>query len=346
MSASFRAGFKPFDDGGIEITKWRAYNECYPAEKAFAPCVNIYAGHDLYYEVSCPVPSPRLCIEPIPQGVNFHVTNKKREPRTEETFVSPDDSTIPFANMTMITRRIIDQPKEWFIPMDCLKCWNYTDQRIMWSTYVKSIEKTVGFQFLNGPVRTVLEFGCGSGGFLGEMAVRGVTGICTAREVPNAKGSETYLPYLRTVAARGLIAMHVSITTHQPFLSNSFDFIHCSWVLAYVSPTPRMYSQIFIEWDRLLTPGGLIVQRGAWCKRKANPAMLKLFSYSRYLLETVLQWTILDWTIVEEASIGSRSTLSFIAKKPLQRISKDWSKDPFLLKSCTPCFKESSVVGK
>ena len=125
------------------------------------------------------------------------------------------------------------------IPMDCLWCWNYTYQTSLWSKYVDTIEKTVGFTFSKGPIRTVLEFGCGSGGFLGEMAVRGVQGICTAREVARSDGGESYLPYLRTVAARGLIAMHVSITSHQPFLSNSFDFIHCSWVLAYVSPTPR-----------------------------------------------------------------------------------------------------------
>ena len=29
----------------------------------------------------------------------------------------------------------------------------------------------------------------------------------------------------------------------------------------YLGADDRMYSQIFIEWDRLLTPGGLIVQR-------------------------------------------------------------------------------------
>ena len=74
--------------------------------------------------------------------------------------------------------------------------------------------------------------------------------------------------------------------------------------------------------------------------------MLEIFSYSRYLLETVLQWTILDWKVVEDASIGGRPTLSFIAKKPLQRAAKDWSQDSFLLKSCAPCFRESSIVGK
>ena len=211
----------------------------YKADKPFTSCLNVYAGHDIYFVKNCPIPAPRLCIEPIPEGVNFQVANNKRQIRTDEALIFPDDTTIPFVNMTRIKSRITEPPKEWYIPMDCLKCWNYTNQKLMWSTYIDVIEATAGFQFINGPVRNVLDFGCGSGGFLGEMAVRGVTGICTAREITNTKGSESFLPYLRTVAARGMIAMHVSITSHQPFISSSFNFIHCSWVLAYIPPTPR-----------------------------------------------------------------------------------------------------------
>eukprot|EP01036_Dinobryon_divergens_P032403 gene32403-41980_t len=230
--------------------------------------------------------------------------------------------------------------------MDCLWCWNYTYQSALWSKYVNTIEKTVGFTFSNGPVRTLLEFGCGSGGFLGEMAMRGVTGICTAKEIPNGDGSESYLPYLRTVAARGLLAMHLSVMSHQPFLSNSFDFIHCSWVLAYVTPTHRMYSQIFIEWDRLLTPGGLVVQQGAWCKHKSDEEMLQIFSYTKYLLEVVLQWTMIEWKVYNDKNVmNGKAVMNFIAKKPLSRVSKDWSAEPTLLKSCPACFKDSDHHG-
>lgn len=211
----------------------------FKAEKSFTPCKNIYAGHDIYFsQQSCPIPSPRLCIEPLPLN-KFVSINYAHDERKEVSLRAPDNELIPFANMTMITSRIRERPSDQRIPMDCLWCWNYTYQTELWSKYVDGIEKTVGIKFSNGPIRTMLEFGCGSGGFLGEMATRGIVGICTAREISNAEGSETYLPYLRTVAARGLIAMHISITSHQPFLSSSFDFIHCSWVLAYVPPTPR-----------------------------------------------------------------------------------------------------------
>ena len=224
-----------FNGAVVDECKITKYN----ADKPFTTCVNVYAGHDIYFEDNCPIPEPRLCIEPIPQGMKFQLVNKKRQTLTDKTFTWPDDSTIPFANMTMIKNRKNDRSKHSLVPRDCLECWDYAQTSKYWAMHVNSIEAAVGFKFSEGPVRTVLEFGCGSGGFLGEMAVRGVTGICTAREVTNKYGSETYLPYLRTVAARGLIAMHVSITSHQPFLSNSFDFIHCSWVLAYVPPTPK-----------------------------------------------------------------------------------------------------------
>jgi hypothetical protein len=211
----------------------------YKADKPFTPCVNLYAGHDLYFAQGCPTPGPRLCIEPIPGGVNFHTLNKVHQLRTDKALTSPDDSIIPFANMTRIKGRLTEKSPDLKFPMDCLWCWNYTYQSTMWSQYVDTIEKTVGYKFSNSPVRTLLEFGCGSGGFLGEMAVRGVTGICTAKEIPSGDGRERYLPYLRTVAARGLLAMHLSVMSHQTFLSNSFNFIHCSWVLAYVTPTER-----------------------------------------------------------------------------------------------------------
>eukprot|EP00597_Dinobryon_sp_UTEXLB2267_P005951 CAMPEP_0170079740 /NCGR_PEP_ID=MMETSP0019_2-20121128/16043_1 /TAXON_ID=98059 /ORGANISM="Dinobryon sp., Strain UTEXLB2267" /LENGTH=249 /DNA_ID=CAMNT_0010293343 /DNA_START=251 /DNA_END=1000 /DNA_ORIENTATION=- len=240
--------------------------------------------------------------------------------------------------MTMITNRISERPTSSEIPMDCLWCWNYTYQTALWSKYVDGIEHTVGFKFSNGPIRTMLEFGCGSGGFLGEMATRGVVGICTAREISNAAGTESYLPYLRTVAARGLIAMHVSITSHQPFLSNSFDFIHCSWVLAYVPPTPRMYAMVFLEWDRLLTPGGLVVQQGAWYKRKSNAEMVKLYDFSKYLIENVLKWKLIQWKVQEDRWLNNKSVMTFVAHKPTEREPKDWSTDPFLLAECPTCF--------
>lgn len=181
-----------------------------------------------------------------------------------------------------------------------------------------------------------MEFGCGSGGFLAEMFARGVMGICTAKDISKDQGATSQLPYLRTVAARGLLAMHISITDHQPFLSNTFNFIHCSWVLAYVEQSPEVYTSILIEWDRLLTPGGLVVQQGAWSPKKNAGDTEVLWEYVKYLLQNVLQWSMITWEV--EVKDGLGKVLNFMATKPLQReIIKDWSEDSIIREGCPNC---------
>lgn len=329
----------------ISSTECRQATAKYYSETAFTVCKNVLAGHDIYFVQNCPIRLPRLCIEPTPPGFSSIVTRKqdnssntnKNSLLHSTNLFQPEDGKIAFSNMTALRSRKYLQPEmRTGISMDCLKCWDYAEQKKLWSTYVDEIEALVGFSFSTGTVRTVFEFGCGSGGFMAEITSRGLTGICSARDIGTKDGSTSMVPYLRTVAARGLLAMHVSINNHQPFLSNSFQFIHCSWVLAYVNATPQVYSAIFIEWDRLLTPGGLVVMRGAWSKQISSAKLMTLWQYSKYLLETVLQWKLLLWKIKEESTLGP--VLSFTALTPLSREEKDWSSDAFLREGCPECF--------
>jgi len=321
----------------------------YYLEKSFSPCRNFMSGHNLYFTSECPINTPRLCIEPTPPGF-IPFQNQRTEKnaavavQSKRSYFDADDSRITFTNMTAVRNRINNRAPVsqslYSISMDCLKCWDYDKQRELWSKYVDNIEKIVGYSFLNGGIRTVLEFGCGTGGFLAEMASRGVNGVCTARDTPNEDGNLPELPYLGTVASRGLIGMHISITEHQPFVSNSFGFIHCSWVLAYVNAIPEVYAPIMLEWDRLLTPGGLVVVQGIWSKGKDNFYMTKLYTFTKYLLEKVLAWKLLTWEVTEQKRLGL--VLSFVALTPIQRDSIDWSSDKFLKEECPKCF----VVGR
>lgn len=95
---------------------------------------------------------------------------------------------------------------------------------------------------------------------------------------------------------------------------------------------------IFIEWDRLLVPGGLIVQRGAWANRKTNAEMAKLFEYAKYLMEKVLQWKVIDWKVAKDKYNKGKLTMSFTASKPQKRELKSWSQDTFLRQECPACF--------
>jgi len=301
------------------------------------------AGHDIYFAPNCPVNLPRNCIEPTPsEFTSFeskHVENTTSEGVTK-SFYDANDSRITYSNMTAVRERLHNRihvsKTGHAISMDCLKCWEFEKQKELWAKHVDNIERVAGFSFLSGRIRTVLEFGCGTGGFLAEMASRGVHGICTARDKPTEDGLYPELPYLGTVASRGLLAMHISITEHQPFISKSFGFIHCSWVLAYVDATAKVYSSIMLEWDRLLVPGGLVFVQGAWSKGKDNNYMTKLYAFTKYLLEKVLNWKILAWEVTEQKRLGL--VLSFTAMTPMHREIKDWSTDKFLLDECPKCF--------
>jgi len=98
---------------------------------------------------------------------------------------------------------------------------------------------------------------------------------------------------------------------------------------------------VFLEFDRLVTPGGLIVQQGSWSSRKSNSEMVKLFNFSKYLIEKVLMWKLLEWKVKEDRSLDKKSVMMFIALKPTEREPKDWSSDPFLLAECPACFSNT-----
>ena len=308
----------------------------YYKEKPFSTCTNLLAGHDIYFSSNCPVSTPRLCVEPTPEGFqSLNSSFGSEKSVTKPIHYYPNEKNIAFSNMTAVRDRINLHKQDSRVSLDCLKCWNYDAQKDLWAKYVNNIETVTGIKFLNNAnIRTVLEFGCGSGGFLAEMFARGVMGICSAKDISKDGGATSQLPYLRTVAARGLLAMHISITDHQPFLSNTFNFIHCSWVLAYVDQSPEVYTSILIEWDRLLTPGGLVVQQGAWSANK-SVNMDTLWTYVKYLLQTVLEWKMIKWEIVVKDDLGK--VLNFMATTPLQRANKNWSNDATIKSGCPNC---------
>lgn len=103
-----------------------------------------------------------------------------------------------------------------------------------------------------------------------------------------------------------------------------------------------MYSMVFMEWDRLLTPGGLIVQQGAWFKRKTNAEMIKLYDFSKYVIVNVLQWKLIQWKVADDPFLNGKSVMTFIAHKPTERVPKDWSNDPFLVAECPACFTSTT----
>jgi hypothetical protein len=142
----------------------------YYEEKSFSICRNFMAGHDLYFTPNCPINSPRNCIVPTPSD---YIPFEKQQIKSNasippRSFYSANDKRITFSNMTAVRERFHKitsiSSTGYAISMDCLKCWEYEKQQDLWSKYVDKIERVAGISFSDGGIRTVLEFGCGTGG--------------------------------------------------------------------------------------------------------------------------------------------------------------------------------------
>jgi SAM-dependent methyltransferase len=161
-----------------------------------------------------------------------------------------------------------------------------------------------GFKFANGPIRTVIDFGCGVGGFLAAVADRGVLGIGFARNWRK-------LPFLETAAARGVLAMHMDFRNHVPMVTGAVDMVHCSWLMNILS-TQDEIEAILMEWDRLVRPGGFIVQYGF---RNSDRGV---FESSLAIIRRTtrrMMWKQLHW----ETPTHTFTILVFIFQKPVQR---------------------------
>ena len=54
--------------------------------------------------------------------------------------------------------------------------------------------------------------------------------------------------------------------------------------------------------------------KGAWFKRKTNAEMMELFTYTKYLLEVVLQWKLIEWKVYEDKFLNNKAVMNFIGR--------------------------------
>jgi SAM-dependent methyltransferase len=185
---------------------------------------------------------------------------------------------------------------------DCETCWRFGEERVRWNKFLNTIERLCGFKFVGGPIRTALDFGAGAGGFLSALADRGVMGLGFARNWRK-------LPYLETAAARGVLVMHMDFRNHVPMGPGAVDLVHCSWLMNILSKQDDIEA-ILMEWDRLVRPGGYIVQYGF---RSSDETTFNVALMTIRRIAAFLKWTEVYWR--------SSQTLFFIYKKPVQRRS-------------------------
>ncbi len=233
----------------------------------------------------------RLCVSHIPDS--FILPRNKEEfrhnPPSENVRLSMPGSRFPDF------KGFAAREKE-----DCVTCWRFEEERARWSKFLNFIERMCGFSFNSGPIRTVLDFGCGSGGFLSALADRGVFGLGFARNWEK-------LPYLETAAARGVMAMHMDFRNTLPMVNGAVDMVHCSWLMNILE-TREEIEGVLMEWDRLVRPGGFIVQYGfrALTEAKFNEAVKIIRRVAN-----LMRWSEIRW--------HSKKVLFFIYQKPLRR---------------------------
>lgn len=249
---------------------------------------------------NCPSFPQRRCVSHTPQffKVAPNTTAFRHSPPSSNVFRS---ASTPYPEFSELAARASG---------DCMSCWQFASERVRWSAFINMVENTIGFKFLNSPVRTVLDFGAGSGGFLSGMLDRGVIGIGFARNWGN-------LPYLETAAARGALIMHMDFRRHVPMASGAVDMVHCSWAMNLLSMREEIEA-VLMEWDRLVRPGGYIVQHGF---RAKDNETFRILSHVVERVARLLQWEMLRWS--DNTRGESAAYLTFIARKPLKRDTLD-----------------------
>jgi len=169
---------------------------------------------------------------------------------------------------------------------DCAKCWQFVSETHRWRTYINTIERILSTTFWHNPLyRTVLDIGAGTGGFLAEITRRGVAGIGIVRDWQ-------HVPYMQTAAARGIITLYSDFRNTMPFSNDAFDVLHCARLFNVIQDT-RSISNMLYEWDRVVRPGGLVIQYGY-----RSPNFTKYTMHIQTTATKILRWRQRHWQVI------------------------------------------------
>eukprot|EP00850_Spirogloea_muscicola_P017995 SM000160S02536 [mRNA] locus=s160:148373:150650:+ [translate_table: standard] len=180
---------------------------------------------------------------------------------------------------------------------DCRNCFNLSLESSRWRSYYRGAPKMADvIAMKNGTLRIGLDAGGGTGSFAARMASYNVTIMTTAMNIETVYGRYQGLPYMETIARRGLIPLHVPHKARLPFFDNTLDVIHSVNSIKYL--TLPDFEELVFEWDRVLRPGGIMWFEMFYTPEPEMPLYITILE--------LLQYRRLYWNLTPKPDEGER----------------------------------------
>ncbi|CAI5483339.1 unnamed protein product [Closterium sp. Yama58-4] len=196
---------------------------------------------------------------------------------------------------------------------DCRLCFNMSIERNRWHRHFRgslSIEEVVNM--MKGSLRIGLDAGGGTGSFAAHMARYNVTVLTTAMNIETVTGRRQGLPYMETIALRGLIPLHVPHKQRLPLMDNTLDLVHCVNSIKYLPM--QEFEELLFDWDRVLRVGGVLWFEMFYAPLDEMPVYVALISALGYKR---LYFHVLPKPDVGE-HLGAHMYLNCLLEKPVR----------------------------
>ncbi|CAI5484945.1 unnamed protein product [Closterium sp. Yama58-4] len=200
-------------------------------------------------------------------------------------------------------------------------CWNMSAEERRWMARppkntaaggALTVKEAIAIK--KGALRIGLDFNGGSGSFAAHMARHNVTMMTSAMNLEANVGRKKGLPFLETIALRGLVPLWLPYKVRLPFYDNTLDILHASNAIKFM-PSPAEFEEVLFEWDRVLRVGGVMWFEEFTASAAEMPSYLSVLD--------LLKYRHLHWSLTPpKAMIGKPAgtvILHCLLEKPMRK---------------------------